>query len=111
VSAQNRAWFDLFSAVAARDPDAMSADGAKLLEGMHGTASAASEYALLAAVAGYTCRGRTAEADKLFEGATHDWIRPGQHAVELRYLYFLSHDAAAQHLKGEGCVTASRDGA
>jgi hypothetical protein len=98
----------LFSAVAARDPDAMSATGAKLLEGMRGTQSAASEYAFIAAVAGHACRGRMQEADKLYEQGTHNWVRSGQHAVELRYLYFLSHDAAAQHPGGAGCVTASR---
>jgi spermidine synthase len=109
VSAANRVWFDLFSAVAARDPDAMSAAGATLLEGMRGTHSAAAEYAFIAAVAGHACRGRTQEADKLYEQGTQNWVRPGQHAVELRYLYFLSHDAAAQHPGGAGCVTASRD--
>jgi spermidine synthase len=110
VPAANRVWFELFSAVAARDPDAMSSAGAKLLDGMHGVHSPAAEYAFLATVAGNVCRGRTQEADKLFEQATHDWIRLGQHRVELRYLYDLSHDAAAQHAKGEGCVTASQDG-
>ena len=92
---------------AARDPDGMAAAGSRLLVSMQGTRSAASEYAFLATVAGHACRGRTQEADKLFEHATHDWIRPEMHTVELRYLYFLSHDASAQHAPGEGCVTAS----
>jgi spermidine synthase len=108
VSAANRVWFELFSAVAARDPDAMSASAEMLLDAMHGSPSAASEYAFLAAVLGHACRGRTQAADKLFGQATHDWIRPAQHSVELRYLYRLSHETAARNAKGEGCVTAVR---
>ena len=102
-------WFDLFSAVAARDPDAMSATGAKLLESLRGTRSPASEYAFLATVAGHACRGRSQEIDRLFQQAASDWVRPGQHALELRYMYFLSHDAGARHGKAGGCVTASMD--
>jgi hypothetical protein len=106
ASEADRAWFSLFIAVAARDPDAMSAWGTKLLDGMRGAHSGASEYALLAALAGHACRGRTEDADQLFAKGTREWIRPGMHAVELRYLYALSHAAAVRRVGGAACVTA-----
>src|SRR5258705_5255514 len=108
LSSADHAWFDLFAAAAARDPDNMSAVGATLLEATRGTRSAATEYAFLAALAGHVCRGRTGPADVLFEQGARDWIRPGMHALELRYLYFLSHDPDARPVAGAACVTASR---
>lgn len=108
LSSADYAWFDLFAAVAARDPDNMSAVGATLLEANRGTHSAATEYAFLATVAGHVCRGRAAPAEQLFELAAREWIRPGQHVLQLRYLYSLGHDPDAQHPPGEACVTASR---
>jgi hypothetical protein len=108
ASALDRAWLDLFSAVAARDPDNMSAVGATILEATRGTRSAATEYAFLATFAGHVCRGRTAPGEALLEQGARDWLRPGMHQLELRYLYFLSHDPAAQHAPGEACVTAAR---
>ncbi len=103
-----RAWFDLFTAVAARDPDNMSAVGATLLEATRGTRSAATEYAFLAALAGHVCRGRAAPTEALFEQGSRDWIRPGMHVLELRYLYFISHSERAPGIAGAACVTASR---
>ncbi len=108
ISPADHSWFDLFAAVAARDPDNMSAVGASILEASRGTRSAATEYAFLAALAGHVCRGRVGPAETLFEQGARDWIRPGMHALELRYLYFLSHDPEARHAPEAFCVTASR---
>ena len=82
--------------------------GASILEASRGTRSAATEYAFLAALAGHVCRGRVGPAETLFEQGARDWIRPGMHALELRYLYFLSHDPEARHAPEAFCVTASR---
>jgi spermidine synthase len=107
VSGANRRWFELFSAVAARDPDRMSAAGMQVLEASQGARNAATEYAFLATLVGHICRGRAEPADKLFERATREWIRSGSRTVELRYLYALSHGAGPKRALGQGCVTAS----
>lgn len=105
ASAAQRTWFALFTAVAARDPDAMSEAGSALLEAARGQRSAATEYAFLAAVTGNACRGRVAAADKLFEEGTREWLRPNMHQVQLNYLYSAAH-APARNMSGRGCVTA-----
>ncbi|HXZ48103.1 MAG TPA: fused MFS/spermidine synthase [Usitatibacter sp.] len=83
----DRRWLDLFSAVAARDPDAMSAAGAAVLEARRGTHGPATEYAFIATVAGLVCRDRIAEANRYFDLGTHDWLSPGTAPIALRYLY------------------------
>jgi hypothetical protein len=39
---------------------------------------------------------------------SREWLRPGQHGLELRYLYAMGHDPTPQHPPGERCVTAAR---
>jgi spermidine synthase len=108
LSSADHSWFDLFTAVAARDPDNMSAVGGTILLANRGTKSAGTEYAFLAAVAGHVCRGRAVPAEQLFEMGSREWLRPGQHGLELRYLYAMGHEPTPQHPPGERCVTAAR---
>jgi hypothetical protein len=102
-----RAWVELFTAVAGRDADAMSSRGMALLAQSRGTRSAATEYAFLAAMSGHLCQARVAEANRLLEEGTRDWLRPGSKSTELRYLYFLAKDPRMSTPAKDGrCATS-----
>ena len=107
LAADDRRWLDLFAAIAARDADAMSETGNAILQADPSRRDALSELAYIAALAGNICRGRTEQADKLFETGTHAWVRPNMHGPELRYLFFLSHAPHGTPAPGQ-CVTAAR---
>ncbi|HET7548917.1 MAG TPA: fused MFS/spermidine synthase [Usitatibacter sp.] len=85
-----RRWLDLFTAVAARDPAAMSRIGGELLEANRAGHDSRTQYAFEATVTGLVCQGRMAEANKLFEEGTRDWLAPGTAPMALRYLYSIA---------------------
>ncbi len=85
-----RHWLELFTAVAQRDAAAMSRIGAQVLDATKGTRDTTTRYAFEATVTGLVCEQRLAEANKLFEEGTRDWLAPGNAPVTLRYLYAIA---------------------
>jgi spermidine synthase len=102
----DRRWLDLFAAVAARDPVAMSRIGNEVLEANRGRRDALTEYAFAATAAGLVCQHRFEEANKLFAAGTKDWLaESGSVPVGLRYLYELANltDPSSQWPPGGSC--------
>jgi len=90
LPAQERQWIELFAAVAARDADRMAAIAARILEAERHARGPAGEYALIAAVTAAIRRGDLAGANELLSQGTKSWLRPGQRASEMGYLYNLA---------------------
>jgi hypothetical protein len=90
LAPQERHWLDLFAAVAGRDAGGMSRIGLEILEANRHRRDAATEYAFEAAATGLVCQHRMAEANRLFEQGTRDWLLAGKAPIALRYLYALS---------------------
>jgi spermidine synthase len=85
-----RRWLELFTAVAARDAAVMAEAGTAVLESARGTRGALNEYAFIAATTGLICQDRLADANRLFEHATRDWLPAGGNATAIRYLYAMA---------------------
>jgi len=99
----DRRWLDLFTAVAARDPDAAARTGGEILDATKGTRTDATQYAFTATTLGLVCRHRFAEANKLF-GSDERWLIPGSDSIELRYLYALANQPpGAAWPRGAAC--------
>ncbi len=100
----DRRWLELFSAVAGRDPAAMSRVGDEILEANRGRRDILTEYAFGATAAGLVCQHRLADANKLFAAGTKDWLLAGAAPVGLRYLYTLANlPDASQWPRGAAC--------
>jgi spermidine synthase len=108
LSPDDRRWLDLFSAVARRDPAAMSRIGNEILEANHGRRDSVTQYAFTATAAGLVCQHRFADANKLFAAGTKDWLPAGGPSIGLRYLYELANLAdASQWPPGPTCSAAA----
>ena len=104
LSAAERRWLELFAAVAARDPASMSRVGIEILDASRGRRDAVTQYAFEATATGLVCQHRFAEADKLFELGTRDWLPEGSAPISLRYLYSLANlPPGAPWPGGEDC--------
>lgn len=90
LSPAEHRWLELFAAVAARDPASMSRVGIEILDASRGRRDAATEYAFEATAAGLVCEHHFAQANKLFDLGTHDWLPAGNAPISLRYLYSLA---------------------
>ena len=85
LSAPDKRWIALFSAVAARDAAGMAANGMPLLEASKGAPSETTEFAFLASVAGFVCHGEPERARILLEQAPR-WMRSGVRVSDQRFL-------------------------
>jgi hypothetical protein len=85
LSALDKRWMGLFSAVAARDAAGMAANGMPLLEASKGAPSETTEFAFLASVAGFLCHGEPERARILLEQADR-WVRRGVRVSDQRFL-------------------------
>jgi hypothetical protein len=90
----DRAWIDLFAAVAARDASRMAELGVNALEPLRNTRGPAGEYAFMAAVTGALKQGDTKRARQLLGEGTRSWLRPGQRRSEMGYLFNLANRPA-----------------
>ncbi len=100
----DRRWLELFSAVAGRDPVAMSRVGDEILEANRGRRDILTEYAFGATTAGLVCQHRLADANKLFAAGPRTWLLAGAASVGLRYLYTLANlPDASQWPRGAAC--------
>jgi len=91
LSSADRRWIGLFTAVAARDAEAMRRVGGEILDATRGTRTPMTEYAFEATLTGAVCEGHVVEADRLFEAGTRDWLPAGGGSITLRYLYAVAH--------------------
>ena len=91
LTPEERHWLELLAAVAARDADGMSRVGIEVLDASRGRRDAVTQYAFEATATGLVCRHEFAQANKLFELGTHDWLPEGKAPISLRYLYALAH--------------------
>ena len=104
LSPVQRRWLDLFAAVAARDAAAMARVGIEVLDASRGRRDTSTQYAFEAAATGLVCQHRFAEADKLFELGTRDWLPRGPAPIAMRYLYALANlPPGAPWPVGEDC--------
>jgi hypothetical protein len=92
----DRAWLDLFTAVAARDAAKMGEVGRSILDAHPKSLGPRFEYAFMATVAGLTCSGDRADANRYFERGVHEWLSPGEPPPELRYLYGVANSPPGQ---------------
>ena len=90
------AWLALFAAVGARDATQIRKAAGTVLEGQRGERSAASEYALIAAVAAALQQGDAQGAMTLLERGPANWLRRGEPRRELAYLFNLAASARAR---------------
>jgi hypothetical protein len=85
LDVNGRGWLQLFTASGERDARGMVEHGREALA-RSGEAGAATEYALIATVAGLACLDRGREALAWIDQGARRWARPGKHDAELRYL-------------------------
>ena len=107
LSPGERRWLELFSAVARRDPAAMSGIGNAILEANRGRRDSVTEYAFSATAAGLVCQHRFADANKLFAAGTKDWLPAGPVPTNLRYLYALANLPDASQWPGGAICRAA----
>jgi spermidine synthase len=100
-----REWIALFAAVAQRDAEGMSQHGHVILDASRGVKNVLTEYVFLATVTGEVCLGRRDASEKLFAEGPANWIDPGGHVAELRYLYVISHGPLPKAPVPGRCVT------
>lgn len=105
LRAADRAWLELFGAVAERDAARMATLGEALLDASPGVRDARTEYALVATVTGLVCEGRYDAANAMLERGTKAWLPAGARMTELRYLYSVTNAPAhARRPKGPACA-------
>jgi len=112
VEPQDRAWLDLFDAVARRDAAAMKAAGMASLSTYRGVPSAISEYAFLATVTAMVCRNELAEAKGFIQDQRKAYVRSQQLDSEVRLLRALAWSDAPLKTActpGSGVTSAARD--
>ncbi|HUQ27128.1 MAG TPA: fused MFS/spermidine synthase [Usitatibacter sp.] len=103
-----RGWLDLFESIGRRDPRAMVAGGRAVLAADPGTATAATETALLAAAVGLVCQGEPREADALLTQYAPRFFRKNQRETELRYLLGLTQPSFKARAPDGPCTTTSQ---
>jgi predicted membrane-bound spermidine synthase len=85
-----RLWIELFAAVGERNAPRMAELGVRALDTQRDARGPAAEYAFMAAVTGALRMGDAALARRLLEQGTRAWLRPGERANEMGYLYNLA---------------------
>jgi hypothetical protein len=86
LSESDRQWLVLFEATARRDAARMAQTAIEILRHRPGERNAASEYAFLAASTALIAQGDSPRAAQLVDVGLANWVRPGEHETELRYL-------------------------
>ena len=92
---------ELFEAVAERNPDAMIAKGAAILDATKTPPNEASEYAFIATATALMCKGERAKALLLFDRAK-SFVRRDAHPSEIRLLAALT-DSRYPSFPRAGC--------
>jgi hypothetical protein len=112
VDPPDRAWLDLFEAVARRDAPAMETAGSAALSTYRGVPSAISEYAFLATATAMVCRNELAQAKQFIQEQRERYVRSQQMGSEIRLLRALAwSDAPLQTTcsAGKAATSAATD--
>jgi len=105
LSANDRKWIELYTAIARREPRAMVAASRAVLEVTPGPGTPATETAVLAGALGLICQGDSKGADAFLTQMARRYFRRDVRQAELRYLYGLNNGSPTLR-KPDGVCTA-----